>query len=210
MKLVLISDTHCKMNKIDLPEGDIMVHAGDHSFRGTVHEMSDAMKFLAKKGKNFNKIITIAGNHDWLGEKDPLLMKQICEDNGVTYLQDSWTVIDDKVFYGSPWQPEFCNWAFNVRRGAAIAKKWALIPDKVDVLITHGPVYGILDNCPDGSRVGCEELYKRVMQVRPEVHVFGHIHNAYGVQQFDGITFVNASICDEQYMPINKPIVIEI
>lgn len=210
MKVVLISDTHSQMDKVTLPEGDILIHAGDHSYQGSITEMSKALKQLADKGKNFKKIIAICGNHDWLGETHPTLMKQLCEDNGITYLQDDWVLFEGKVIYGSAWQPEFCDWAFNVPRGPKIAEKWALIPDKVDILITHGPVYGILDNCPDGERVGCEELYKRVVQVRPELHVCGHIHNAYGIYHFDGITFVNASTCDEQYMPLNKPIVIDL
>ena len=210
MKIVCISDTHCQVSKVSLPKGDVLIHAGDHSYRGSVQEMSKALKELAEKGKDFKHIIVIDGNHDWLGETNPSLMRQLCVDNGLTYLMDSWVIIEGKVFYGSPWQPEFCSWAFNVPRGAAIAKKWALIPDKVDVLITHGPVQGILDTCPDGFKAGCEELFKRVMQVRPELHVCGHIHHSYGVQHFDGITFVNASICDERYLPINKPIEIDL
>ncbi len=210
MKLVFISDTHCQIDKITLPEGDVLVHAGDHSYRGTLSEMAKSLKLLAEKGKDFKHIVLIDGNHDWLGQRDPNTMKQLCDDNGLIYLKDSSVIIEGKIFFGAPWQPEFCSWAFNLPRGEALAEKWALIPDKVDVLITHGPVQGILDLCPDGCKVGCEELYKRVMQVRPEIHVCGHIHNSYGIKHFMGITFVNASICDEMYMPINKPIIIEI
>ena len=210
MKLVTISDTHCQMDKIILPEGDVLVHAGDHSYRGTLKEMSKALKLLAEKGKNFKKIELIDGNHDWLGQKDPLIMKQLCEDNGLIYLMDSSITIEGKIFYGSPWQPEFCNWSFNLPRGQKLAEKWAQIPDNTDVLITHGPPRNILDLCPDGFKAGCDDLFNRVIQVKPELHVFGHIHHSHGIKQFDGITFVNAAICDEQYMTTNKPIVIDL
>jgi Icc-related predicted phosphoesterase len=210
LKIVAISDTHSQMDKIVLPEGDVLIHAGDHSYRGTVKEMSKALKLLAEKGKNFKKIVLIVGNHDWLAEKEPLIMKQLCEDNGLIYLMDSSVVIDGKLFYGSPFQPEFCSWAFNLPRGEKLAAKWAQIPDNTDVLITHGPPRQILDLCPDGFRAGCDDLFKRIMEVRPKYHFFGHIHHSYGILHFDGITFVNASTCNEQYMPINAPIVLEL
>lgn len=198
------------MDKVTLPEGDILIHAGDHSYRGTLSEMSRALQQLAEKGKNFKHIVVIDGNHDYLGEQYPAVMAQLCQVHGLTYLNHSWVVLEGKVIFGSPYTPEFCDWAFNVPRGEKLAQKWADIPDNADIVITHGPVQGILDLCPDGSKAGCEELYKRLMQVKPELHVCGHIHHSYGMHMFDGITFVNASICTESYTPTNKPIVIEL
>jgi len=210
MKIVCISDTHCQISKVILPEGDVLVHSGDLTYRGSTHEIANELKSLKKQATNFKNVIITAGNHDWLAEKDPTMMKTLCGDNGITYLLDSSVEIDGKVFYGSPWQPEFFNWAFNVPRGPELAAIWKKIPDKVDVLLTHGPPAGILDLCPDGSRVGCEDLYKRVIEVKPELHVFGHIHHSYGMHLFNGTTFVNASICTEQYRPTNKPVVVEL
>ena len=210
IKVVCISDTHCRMKDVNLPDGDILIHAGDLTFQGTIAEVGKELNALKEKGKKFKTIIFVAGNHDWLGERNPSLMKQMCKDNGITYLQDDYVIVEGKVIYGSPWQPEFCDWAFNLPRGQALKEKWEMIPDDVDILITHGPVKNILDLCPDGFKAGCEELFYRVQQIKPELHVCGHIHHSYGVAQFNGTTFVNASICDEQYKPINKPIEIEL
>jgi len=89
-------------------------------------------------------------------------------------------IIEGVKFYGSPWQPRFFDWAFNLDRGEEIKKKWDLIPMDTDVLITHGPPYGILDLTHEGEKVGCEELMKAVLRVQPKIHIFGHIHEAYG------------------------------
>jgi Icc-related predicted phosphoesterase len=211
VKVVCISDTHCRLRKVTIPEGDILIHAGDLTFQGTVTEISQELRELERIAKNFKAVYYVAGNHDWLGEYNSSLLRQMCKDVGVNYLEDEWIVYEGLVIYGSPYQPEFCGWAFNLPRGEKLAQKWAQMPDKVDILITHGPPAGILDKVPYGNEsVGCEDLFKRIMQVRPQLHVFGHIHHSYGIQHFDGITFVNAAICTEQYRPTNEPIVIEL
>jgi Icc-related predicted phosphoesterase len=208
-KIVCISDTHCRLRQVDVPDGDILLHAGDLTFQGTVTEISQELRELERIAKRFKAVVAIAGNHDWLGEYNPTLMKQMYTDVGVDYLFDSWVIKEGLTIYGSPFQPEFCEWAFNLPRGAELAAKWALIPDSIDVLLTHGPPKGIRDLTPHGERVGCDDLYRRVMQVKPQLHVFGHIHYSYGIELFDGITFVNASTCDERYRPTNEPIIID-
>jgi Icc-related predicted phosphoesterase len=210
-KVVLISDTHCRLRKVVIPEGDILIHAGDLTFQGNVAEISQELRELERIAKNFKAVYFTPGNHDWMAEYNPSLFKQMCKDVGVVFLHDEWAVYDGLVIYGSGWTPEFCDWALNVPRGPKLAEKWAQIPDKVDILVTHGPPAGILDLVPyGGERAGCEDLFKRVMQVKPQLHVFGHIHHSYGVQHFDGITFVNAATCTERYKPTNEPIVIEL
>lgn len=93
---------------------------------------------------------------------------------------------------------------------AALKEKWDLIPDDVDVLITHGPAVGILDKIMDGSNVGCEELIKAIKRIKPKYHLCGHIHEGYGVTELDGCTHINASITTERYIPTNKPVVFTI
>lgn len=208
MKLIIISDTHCQMSKIDLPEGDILIHAGDATYTGSVEQIQQFNEALGKIKHKYKHILFVPGNHDWLFETRPKKARELM--TNATVLIDEEIIIEGKKFYGSPWQPEFCAWAFNVSRGPLIAKKWELIPDKVDVLITHGPVKGILDTCPDGFRAGCEELWKKVLEIKPEFHICGHIHHSYGMQNFNSTTYINASICDEQYMTTNKPFVIEL
>lgn len=219
LRIVAISDTHMKMNKITLPEGDVLVHAGDLTFDGSIRQISQELKALKEKAANFSNILLICGNHDWLGERNPDLMRQLCIDNGITYLHDSSIVIDGVKYYGSPWTPEFHGWAFNLPRGQALADKWALIPEDTDVLITHGPPRRFLDTVLrydariaewKGEHVGCADLEKRVLEVTPKLHIFGHIHEHYG--EFPGARtrFVNASVCNDFYKPVNPPIVLEI
>jgi len=101
--------------------------------------------------------------------------------NATCYLENSGVEIDGVKFWGSPWQPEFFNWAFNLPRGRRLAEIWALIPDDTEVLITHTPPYGILDRVDSGEHVGCEDLRRALQRVKPKVHVFGHIHEDRGV-----------------------------
>jgi len=116
-------------------------------------------------------------------------------------------IIDGIKLWGSPWQPEFCNWAFNLPRGEALREKWQMIPEDTDVLITHGPPLGILDNIAGGPALGDADLLDEVTNiVKPKVHIFGHIHDGYGTQREGETTFVNASLLDEWYNVANTPI----
>jgi Icc-related predicted phosphoesterase len=220
IKIVLISDTHCQLDNVEIPEGDLLIHSGDLTYRGNVQEMTKELNLLGKRGKDFKKIIYICGNHDWLGERNPTLTKEICEAEGITYLDHTSATFEGMNIFGSAYTPEFFSWAFNVQRGKALANKWAQIPDNTDILVTHGPPMGILDpvqrfNHRTGEQeiehVGCMDLYNRIQELEQlKLHVFGHLHDGYGQIKIRNTTFINASICTEQYKPTNKPVVIEI
>ncbi|XP_045585340.1 metallophosphoesterase MPPED2 [Procambarus clarkii] len=127
------------------------------------------------------------------------------------YLQDEPYTICGIKLYGTPWQPEFCNWAFNLPRGKLCLDKWDAIPVETDVLITHTPPIGHGDLCCTGVRAGCVELLSTVQtRVKPKYHVFGHIHEGYGVTTDGKIIFINASTCNINYVPVNPPIVFDI
>jgi len=112
--------------------------------------------------------------------------------------------------WGSPWQPEFHNWAFNLPRGEKIMEKWNLIPNDVDILVTHGPAFGKLDFVPyDGLNVGCEDLLIKIQEIKPKIHVSGHIHSGRGVVFSEGTLYVNASVLNDRYEFRNKPITID-
>lgn len=224
MKIILISDTHGLHNSIRIPHGDVLIHAGDLSSSGTDSQVAEAAKWLGSLSHRHK--IAIAGNHDFLFERQPSRAAALLRSAGVTYLRDSGISIDGLSIYGSPWQPEFMHWAFNVPRGQ-LAKYWRQIPKGLDILITHGPPYGILDQrVPPGIRrhaswedeepfagsdhVGDEELLAAVKQAKPRVHVFGHIHSGYGTTQNQDTAFYNASLCDEDYEPIREPWVIDV
>jgi len=221
MRIVCISDTHTlqKGMKHSIPFGDVLLHAGDVMDSG--YDPQDIWYFVNWFGELPHKHkIFIAGNHDRWFENRPEHAKQFVDDKNkelverglppITYLFDEEIVIDGLKFYGSPWQPEFCNWAFNLYRGPDLQQVWAKIPDDTDVLITHGPPMGILDFTEyDKESVGCEMLMERINKVKPMLHLFGHIHEAYGVEEKDGTIFCNASICTLRYHPINKPFVFD-
>lgn len=208
MRIVVISDTHTFEDRITVPDGDVLIHAGDATIEGTPAEVVAFGKWFDAQPHRHK--IFVAGNHDWLFQKNPIQAHYLIQFDGVYYLQDSGITIDGIRFYGSPWQPRFCDWAFNLDRGEAIKQKWDLIP-QCNVLITHGPPWGILDCVMIGrEHLGCEELLKAVGRVRPKVHVFGHIHGGYGERKVNGIRFINASICDEGYNAVNRPIVIDL
>jgi len=109
----------------------------------------------------------------------------------VVYLEDAGATLMGFRFWGSPWQPEFNDWAFNLPRGAALREKWGAIPEGIDVLVTHGPPAGIGDRVATAGRQGCVDLRERVRQVRPRVHLFGHIHQDGGLWLVEGTTFAN-------------------
>jgi Icc-related predicted phosphoesterase len=96
-------------------------------------------------------------------------------------------------------------------RGEPIKSKWDLIPEGIDVLMTHGGPRGILDR-PYGryEHVGCDDLLTRALQVRPKIHCFGHVHGDAGIKDFNGTTFINASSCGEDYKIRNEPIVLDV
>ena len=210
MRLICISDTHMAHRGFSLPDGDVLIHAGDATSSGTPDEVDRFMGWFASQ-PHPHKIL-IAGNHDWLFQRDPDMVSRLLEKHpGITYLLDSGVEIEGVKFWGSPWQPWFMNWAFNLpRQGVWLRDVWNLIPIDTEVLITHGPPFGILDQVRDGAHLGCEELKTRLAAVKPRVHIFGHIHDGYGVAQSKVTTYINACACTEQYEALNRPVVIDI
>jgi len=210
MKIVTLSDTHTHHREVDVPDGDVLVVAGDFTSTGTAYQIGAFNAWLHELPHQYK--IVVAGNHDCGFEDNPYPSRILL--NSCVYLQDSSIVINGIKFYGSPWQPEFCNWAFNLPRGEKLKARWDMIPDNTDVLITHGPPSGILDSniAPDDTRVnfGCEDLYNAVIDLEPKYHIFGHIHGSYGQLKEESTTYVNSCICDEAYKPVNKPHVLEI
>ena len=211
MRLIILSDTHNLHSGLaPLPDGDVLVHAGDMTGRGTLGEIEAFVEWFAALPHRHK--IMIAGNHDFAFETSAAAAEALVPE-GVTYLRDAATIIEGIKFWGSPWQPWFYDWAFNLERGEEIARKWALIPNDVEVLITHGPPHGVLDTVVGvpAEHVGCAALLARLDTLPAlRLHVFGHIHEAYGSTELLGRRFVNACICDEGYRPVNAPIVIDL
>lgn len=208
MKVIAISDTHGYHHQLSLPSGDVLIHAGDVSSQGSKQEVQDFLQWFSDL--NYEHKIFIAGNHDFFFERaDSDMITSIIPDN-VIYLNDSGISIGGLNIWGSPVTPWFFNWAFNRHRGADIKKHWKFIPQNTDILITHGPVYGVLDRTIHGQRVGCEVLKEAIQVIKPKIHICGHIHESYGQVQTMDTLYINASVLDVQYRLVNDAVLFEI
>ncbi len=208
MRIVFISDTHGLHDQVRLPEGDLLIHAGDVTSSGSETQVQNFIQWFEEQP--FDHKVFVAGNHDFFLEfldKDEL-RKSLSKN--VHYLENDGTNIDGLNIWGSPITPEFFNWAFMEQRGEKIAEYWKMIPKKTDILITHGPPFEVLDLTYAGLNVGCEELAEYVIRQRPRYHVFGHIHEAAGELDSKYTHYVNASVVNFQYQVVNKPIVIDL
>lgn len=219
MKIVCISDVHGKWNKIHIEECDLLISAGDYSWTGELHMVREFHKWLKKQPAR--RIISLNGNHEKQVEKNFALSKQMAETAcpGVHFIDEGLVEVEGLKIWCSAITPFFHNWAWNRYPGDEIQYHWDKIPNDADVIITHGPCHGILDEVMNFNgqkcewekiNVGCPQLLKRVLEIKPKVHFCGHIHGGHGCIQRDGIWFINASICDEQYKPTNKPIIFSI
>ncbi len=206
MRLVFISDTHTYHQGLSVPDGDVLIHAGDMTRKG---ELGDLLAFNAWLGElpHPHKLV-IAGNHDWCWAEDRAACEQLL--SNATYLEDAVASLGGLRFYGTPWQPDFHNWAFNLPRGQPLREKWLLIPRDTDVLITHTPPRGILDRTERDELAGCDDLREIVALLGPRIHIFGHIHEAYGSQTIGPTTYLNASSIDRRGQSINPPLVIDL
>lgn len=232
IRFVCISDTHGKIegSKLHMPPGDVLLHAGDFTQKG---HMNEIQKFNSYLGALPYKVkVVIAGNHDltfddniteaslrtfgvqkstvesYLSERGLKSVKQML--TSAIYLEDSLVTVCGIKIYGAPWQPVFCDWGFNLNRGEDILKKWQTIPADLDILMTHGPPVGHGDLTGGNNNAGCVELLNTVQKrVKPKFHVFGHIHEGYGVTSDGYTTFINASTCTRRYLPTNAPIVFD-
>ena len=215
MKITCISDTHNQHSHIPpdwLEGGDVLVHAGDVSGRGSLKEVEAFMEWFNELP--YTHKIFIAGNHDfWFEKVSTFAVNEMLAEKypNITYLNDSGVEIDGVKFWGSPVQPWFYDWAFN-RVGTDICRHWDMIPLDIDVLVTHGPMKGILDMTLRGVSTGCPYLLEKSAEMTNlKLFVCGHIHEAYGKFEFpDGGVFVNASTLNFNYNVKNKPIVVEI
>jgi predicted phosphodiesterase len=204
MKIVCISDTHSLHASVPIPDGDVLIHAGDMTGHGVERDIIELNTWLGTQPHRYK--IVCPGNHDTLFEEAPAFARSLLSNARVAI--DEELVIEGFRFYFSPWTPEFGRWSFMLPRGPGMRSVWSAIPEGLDVLVTHGPPHGILDYVPGlnrtaGVHAGCKDLLGVVQRVKPKAHVFGHIHEGSGITKRDDTLFVNAAICDASYRPIN-------
>jgi len=236
MKIVPMSDSHNKHNKVIVPKCDIFIHSGDWSGMGRESETRNFAKWLNKLEAEY--IVVVPGNHEVEFEKNlPHSLNWILDECPRAHILIDRTIdIEGIKIHGSPVTPYFFDWAWNrsIRDdgmiyqppryggGGSVFKQvphikphWDMIPEGTNILVTHGPPKGILDELvfpdgtPKGEHVGCPHLLDRIKEIKPDIHIFGHIHCAAGETHIDGTSFYNAALCDEMYMPTNEVKVIE-
>ena len=230
VRLVLISDTHSKHRELSIPPGDVLIHCGDFCDGGSYEELDDFCNWL--DGLPHKMKVVTAGNHDWC--LDEITAGEVrCNrpglaPHGITtralvrlrrsahYLEDSGVTFGGLRFWGSPWQPKF-EGAFNKPRGLPLRKHWDLVPHDTDVLITHTPPAGHLDSAWRAGSVGCGELMACIQRVRPQICVFGHIHECHGLEEQEWLdevggetTYINAASVDVSCCPRHPPIVVDL
>ncbi|HEY1012880.1 MAG TPA: metallophosphatase domain-containing protein [Herpetosiphonaceae bacterium] len=205
IRIVAISDTHGQHELLAVPDGDILVHAGDLTLDGVLDDVRSFNAFLGRLPHRHK--LVIAGNHDWCFEREPARAAALL--TNATYLCDSAATIAGLRCYGTPWTPLFHDWAFMLPPGPALRAKWDLIPAGVDLLLTHGPPRGHGDRTIRGADAGCADLLAALDRVRPPLHVFGHIHEGRGVTFRGPTACVNASICTFRGQPLNQALVFD-
>lgn len=201
-----------------LEGGDLLIVTGDLTASDQVIQYGHLGAWLDRQ--RYRKKILIAGNHDCYFERKGFeFIKDVYEMIDVEYLCDSGTEFEGLKMWGSPWTPTFCNWSFMLPRGAELKAKWDLIPDDIDILVTHGPAYGILDEVSRNSRynlgknTGCADLRNALERIKPKLHIFSHIHEHGGKQvllkhEGSNTLCVNCSIMNEDYDAVNKPVTV--
>jgi Icc-related predicted phosphoesterase len=205
MKVVTISDTHNYNEKIKVPDGDILIHAGDLTSMGYFGEIARALDWLSSLPHQYK--ILVPGNHDFFAMDSSEAFNTLCKQRSIHCLLNNKIAIDGLKIWGSPYTPTFGDWAF-MHSESELFRIFEKIPNDLDILITHGPPKGILDEVGRGDNTGSSSLLECVMRAKPRFHIFGHIHE-YGceIKKINETTFINACVLDPSYRAWNKAIV---
>jgi Icc-related predicted phosphoesterase len=208
MNVVALSDMHGNLPE-NIPACDLLLLAGDltpvrnHGVAFQAEWLDHEFRAWLRRVPA-RKVIGVAGNHDFIFEKEP---ERVPKDLPWTYLQDSGTEWEGWKIWGTPWQPWFFDWAFN-GDPERLRRQWALIPDDTDILVVHGPPYGYGDGVPERDRVrhcGCPHLLARIQQIRPRLVVYGHIHEGRGEWQVGPTRLANVTLLDAGYSVVHPP-----
>lgn len=205
MKLICIADTHTRENLLNIPDGDILIHAGDFSEVGTFRETKAFLSWFSNQNHAYK--ILVPGNHDFYLEKERYeKLKPYLQ--GVHILINESLIINNLHFWGSPNTSLGERWAFGLKVDQ-IENHWEKIPRKANIVITHNPPYDILDHTKN-KHVGCPYLRRQIEHLQPDYHIFGHAHDNYGKIKLGKTTYINATSFDDKYITPNKPIIINL
>lgn len=210
MIIVALSDTHGNHRSVEVPPGDIVIHCGDITRKSNLSEVTDFVEWFA--GLDFQHKILVAGNHDrFIRKKKPEFMELINR-HKIEYLENTNIQINGYSIFGSPFSLNYGGiGAFTYFHEPDAKRIWNLIPEKIDILVTHTPPKGFMDySSTEKINAGCHVLRDRVLSVKPRCHIFGHIHESYGIEKHNGSVFINASLSNGSGEIVNKPAVVEI
>lgn len=216
LKICHISDTHLRPFTVE--PADILVHSGDALNYGTLEELAKFRLQLEEVKQDFKHIVLTPGNHDWYFQNNPESSISFLKETipNIQVLIHNEATIEGLKFFGCSYQPFFCNWAFNIENPDDLLHKYSQIPDDTNILITHCPPSSKLDYCinrwnPTGQNLGSAELAYHLPRLKHlKVHMFGHIHYAYGIKHENGVQYSNAALCNENYDSVNKANIIEL
>ena len=202
LKLTIIGDTHMRHDELGTLKGDVLIHVGDmfDLFHRNADDLKRVDAWFAQQ--RFDLILCIAGNHDHVLEDRRRLPDQPFAN--AVYLEDRAIEHKGVTFYGSPWVPDLHDHAFYAD-GDLLREKWSGIPVETDVVITHTPPAGILDQSSRGQMLGCPDLAERIARIAPKIHCFGHVHASGGACRRDGTRYINASCLNKEAGPLRRP-----
>jgi predicted phosphodiesterase len=214
MRIIILSDTHGYHDSLKIPDGDMIIHSGDNSVYGEIWEIKKFLKWFGELPHKYK--IFVNGNHEKVVSKMGLMKSLVAEFKeyyNFHYLEHESIEIEGLKIFGSPYTPEFFDWAYMYDRpkGGLV---WSEIPMDSDIIVTHGPPYGIMDGVVPFDRynfdhAGCHYLKAKIDLIKPKLNCFGHIHKHYGFKKLDDVLYVNAANCNDAYVPVNKPIVVD-
>ena len=210
LKFWLISDTHGQHESLIVPQGiDGIIHSGDGGTYKNPHrckeDMESCLTWLDAIPVKYK--LYVPGNHDTALEKELIDLSKYPT---VHVVEHGVIELAGLKIFGSAWTPWFFEWAYNATP-PMLERLWNDIPKDVDIVVTHGPAFGILDQCHDGKKAGCELLLKKLQEVKPRFHICGHIHEEGGKKIKVGrTTFINASVLDLTYSMVNNGTIIKV
>lgn len=206
MRIVAISDTHELHRELEVPDGDLLIHAGDLTMFGkSLQALRDFNEWLGELPHRHK--VVVYGNHEYMLEADPGLRRLLS--NAVVLVNES-VVIEGVKVWGSPLTQHYGG-AFGRSNPADRVCVYNTIPADTDIVVTHGPPFGILDSTPEyPGPSGDRELREAVRRTRPRLHIFGHVHSGYGVLPTRNTMFVNAALMGWAGDLENKPIVVNL
>lgn len=205
-KLVALSDTHERHRQIDVPDGDVLMFAGDLTMTGEMAAVKDFAHWLADLPHEHK--LVIGGNHDccFTDHRRDKAIALLEGDAGALYLQGHGTTIGELNVFGTPWTQTYNEWCLQ-KDEDGLRREFQRIPADTDVLVSHGPAYGTGDYLDGYGHIGSEALRDVVERVQPDLHLYGHVHQHHGRQAPGSY---NVSVLDGEYNVVAEPVVIEV